>query len=241
VIDEWAAQLIAAPWINQDKPVGAPVSFGLHEFDLGYLFWRVLPLGESADVGSGRTVIDRQNGEQTYWPSAPVDTVVDMYRDFRRATPAAPLTWDPVAQARHERLRAPFPGRVTQLRLADGRLRIARGMKGDGTPVPHPIVRDFLDGLPVELRERGYDRCSEVAAISDLLYADDARRPLAGEPPLTLGLVRDELLRGADLVTYRIREPADPLGGQPVPPCLSCQALLRHCGFALQAPTEVGS
>jgi hypothetical protein len=111
-------------------------------------------------------------------------------------------------------------------------------MKGEGVPTPHPIVRDFLAGLPVELRERGHDRCAELAAISDTLYAEDARREAAGEPPLTVEAVRTDLLRGADLVTYRISEPDDPLGGQPVPPCLSCQALLRHCGFTLQAPEE---
>jgi hypothetical protein len=234
VIDEWAAQLIAAPWLNQDKRAGARRTFGTHEFDLGYVFWRILPLGEAEDVGSGRTVVDRQNGEQTYWPSVPVSGVVEMYRDYRRENPVPTLTWDPVAQARHDRVRAPFPSRVTHLRLADGRLRIARTMKGEGTPQPHPIVREFLDRLPVELRERGHDRCSEVAAISDALHAEDARRAAV----LSLDDARTQVLRGADVVTYRVREPGDPLGGQPVPPCLSCQALLRHCGFGLQAPAE---
>jgi YwqJ-like deaminase len=227
VVDEWEARLIAAPWLNQDKPVGAGRTVGARVFDLGYVFWRVLPLGEAQDVGSGRTVVDRHNGEQTYWPSAPVDTVIEMYREYRSEHPVAPLTWDPVAQARHDRVRAPFPSRVTHLRLADGRLRIARTMKGDGTPVPHPVVAQFLAGLPVGRRERGYDRCAEVAAISDALYA-------AGPQPAPL-----DVFRGAEIVTYRVQEPGDPLGGQPVPPCLSCQALLRHCGFALQAPTEV--
>lgn len=240
MIDQWEAQLIAAPWVSQDKPVGAMRTFGMREFDLGYVFWRVLPLGAAEDVGSGRAVVDRVNGELTHWPSAPVDTVVEMYQRYRAGTPVAPLTWDPVAQARHDRRRAGFPAQVTHLRLADGRLRIARSMTGDGTPNPHPIVRDFLAGLPPELRERGHDRCAELAAISDALYAEDARREAAGQPALTVDAVRTELLRGADLVTYRIREPEDPLGGLPAPPCLSCQALLRHCGFALQAPEEPG-
>jgi hypothetical protein len=218
VIDEWEAQLIAAPWLNQDKPVGARRAFGQHEFDLGYVFWRVLPLGDAEDVGSARTVVDKSNGEQTYWPSVPVTTVVEMYREYRQEHPLAPLTWDPVAQARHDRGHAGYPSRVTHLRLAAGLQRIARSMKGDATPNPHPTVREFLDQLPVELRERGYDRCSEVAAVSDALYASQD-------------------LRGADIVTYRVSEPGDPLSGQPVPPCLSCQALLRHLGFALQEPS----
>jgi hypothetical protein len=238
MVDEWEAQLIAAAWVHQDKPVGAARTVGMHEFELGYVFWRVLPLGLAEDVGSGRAIVDRGTGELTYWPSAPVPTVVELYRAHRAEYPAAPLTWDPVAQARHDRLRVSYPAHVTQLRLADGRLRIGHSMKGDGIPRPHAIVREFLDRLPVELRERGHDRCAEVAAISDTLYAEDARRGAAGEPPVSLTEVRDQLLRGADLVTYRIREPDDPLGGQPTPPCLSCQALLRHCGFTLRPPSE---
>jgi hypothetical protein len=232
VIDEWEARLIAAPWLNQDKPIGAGRASGQHEFDLGYVFWRVLPLGDPEDVGSGRTIVDRRTGEQTYWPSAPVTTVIEMYREYRRTNPVAPLTWDPVAQARRDRVRAPYPARVTHLRLPSGELRIGRSMKGDGTPAPHPIVREFLDQLRVELRERGYDRCSEVAAVSDALYAEDARR----QAPVTLDEVRTEMLRGAEIVSYRVREPDDPLGGQPAPPCLSCQALLGHLGFTLQEP-----
>jgi YwqJ-like deaminase len=238
VIGEWEAQLIAAPWISQDGSVGAGRAFGQREFDLGYVFWRVLPLGEGEDVGSGRTIIDRFNGEQTYWPSGPVDAVVEMYREYRRDHPVPELTWSPLAQARHDRRRVPYPSRITHLRLAGGRLRMSRTMKGDGTPNPHRIVREFLDGLPVRLRERGHERCSEVAALSDALHAEDARRTAAEEPALSLDEVRERVLRGADLVTYRLGEPDDPLNGQPVPPCLSCQALLRHCGFALQAPTE---
>ena len=241
MIDEWQAQLIAAAWLDQDKPVGQERAVGRYEFDLGYVFWRMLPAGESTAVGSARTVIDRYNGEQTYWPSVPAETVAEMYRGYRRENPVAPLTWDPLVRARHDRGRAPYPSRVTHLRLPDGRLRIAQSMKGEGTPNPHPVVRDILAGLPVALRERGNDRCSEVAAISDALYAEDARRIARGAAPVSLAEVGGELLRGADLVTYRITEPGDPLGGQPVPPCLSCQALLTGCGFALQAPTEVGS
>ncbi|HKT03697.1 MAG TPA: YwqJ-related putative deaminase [Rugosimonospora sp.] len=238
MIDEWGARLIAAAWLNQDQPVGAQRAYGQHEFDLGYVFWRVLPLGEARDVGAGRSVVDRDSGEQTYWPSVPAEAVADMYRQYRRAHPVAPLTWDPLVQARHDHTRAPYPSRVTHLRLAGGQLRMARTMKGDGSPNPHPVVRDFLAGLPVTQRERGYDRCSELAALSDAMHAEDAGRAARGEPPMTLAEVRERVLRGAELVTYRIREPADPLGGQPAPPCLSCQALLRHCGFALQAPTE---
>jgi hypothetical protein len=122
--------------------------------------------------------------------------------------------------------------------LADGRLRIGHSMKGDGTPRHHRLVQDFLDQLPPSQRERGNDRCAEAATLSDTLHAEDARRSLTDAAPLTVESADTELLRGASLVSYRIREPYDPLGGQPVSPCRSCQALLGHLGFTLQAPAE---
>jgi hypothetical protein len=227
VIDQWEARLIAAPWVNQDKPVGAARTSGMLEFDLGYVFWRISPPGESVDVGSGRAVVDRQNGELTYWPSVPAEDVAEQYRAYRTEIPVAPLTWDPVVRVRHDRIRAPYPQNVTHLRLADGRLRVGHSMKGDGTPNLHPLVAAFLTELPVAYRERGNDRCSEVAALSDTLHAAGA---------VSVQEVRTGVLRGADLVTYRIREPGDPAGGQPAAPCVSCLALLRHFGFALQSP-----
>lgn len=240
MINEREAREIVAPWVNQDKEIGDARTVGMQEFDLGWVFWRVLPPGTPEDVGSGRAVVDRSNGELTYWPSVPAENVIDLYREYRAETPAAPLTWDPVARARHDRLRAPFPENVTHLRLADGRLRIGRSMKGDASPDLHPLVRDFFLQLPVQRRMRGSDRCSELAVISDTLHAEDSRRSAAGEPPLTAELVSDELLRGADLVTFQVREPGDPRSGQPTAPCLSCQALLEHFGFAGPTPTEDG-
>lgn len=236
MIGEWEAKLIAAPWAYQDKAVGVTRALGMHEFDLGYVFWRQLPPGDQAGLGAGQIVVDKQNGELTYWPSVQPQEVAEQYREFRREAPVAPLTWDPVARAEHDRLRATFPENVTHLRLADGRLRRGRTMKGRGTPNLHPLVGAFLADLPVAFRERGNDRCSEVATLSDLLHAEDARRAAAGQPSVTLDEARTVLLRGAEVVTYKVREPGDPTGGQTAPPCVSCLALLRHFGFTLQAP-----
>jgi YwqJ-like deaminase len=227
VIDQWEAQLIAAPWVFQGKPVGAPRTSGMLEFDLGYVFWRVSPLGQPEDVGAARAVVDKVNGELTYWPSVEAEAVAERYRAFRSQTPPAPLTWDPVVRARHDRIRAPYPENVTHLRLADGRLRIGHSMKGDGEPNLHPFVAAFLADLPAAYRERGNDRCSEVAVLSDILHA---------ERTVSVEEARTGVLRDAELVTYRIREPGDPTGGEPTAPCVSCVALLRHFGFALQPP-----
>ncbi|KWX05144.1 hypothetical protein TH66_04310 [Carbonactinospora thermoautotrophica] len=114
-----------------------------------------------------------------------------------------------------------------------GRLLRVRSKKGDGELNHHPLVREFLEALPVEYRERGYDRCAEAAALSDALHEEDARRRAAGLPPITLEEARTAFFRGANVVTYRVREPGDPVGGQDGPPCLSCLLLLRYFGFQL--------
>lgn len=229
MIDRWEAQLIAASWVYQGARPGAAPGIGIDEFDLGYVCWRA---GTREPLGAGRVVVDRTNGELTHWPSVPAEVVAQRYRAYRAEYPASPLTWDPVARARHDRLRAPFPENVTHLRLADGRLRTARSMRGGGTPNLHPLVRAARDQQPLGSWVRGSDRCSEVAVLSDLLHAEDARRVAAGAPRLSTQVVRDELLRGANLVTYQVREPGDPLDGRPALPCGSCQALLHGLGFA---------
>lgn len=232
MIARWEAMLIAGAWLYQGARPGETPAVGVSEFDLGFVLWRIPADGGRGAFGAGKVVVDRHSGELTDWPSLPAEVVAERYRAYRQRTPVAPLTWDPLVQARHDRLRAPFPQQVTQVRLVDGRLRTARGMKGDGTPDLHPLVGEALDEVPAERRVRGDDRCSEVAAFSDLLHAEDARRSAAGEPVVTLAEARSELLAAADLVTYQVREPDDPLNGQSAPPCISCQVWLRRFGFA---------
>ncbi len=77
-----------------------------------------------------------------------------------------------------------------------------------------------------------------MEAISDAPHAEDARRAAGGQPPISIDEARAEWFRGAEVVTYRVREPGDPTGGQPTPPWFSCMALLRHFGFALQSPDD---
>jgi YwqJ-like deaminase len=232
VITADEARLIAERWVAESGAAQA----GVHEFDVGYVVWGLdFPAIDDTTVGAGRGVIDKETGELSVWPSIPVEAVAAQYAAQRAAEPPAPRSWDPAEQARRDLRRLPVPAAVTHLTVGD-RLLIARSAKGDGTLIHHPLVADFLAALPVEHRERGYPRCSEAVALSDALHAEDALRQRSGAAPITLDEARTGLFRGADLVTYRVREAGDPVAGQPAPPCASCLQLLDHLGFALVAP-----
>ena len=187
-------------------------------------------------AGAGRGIIDRSTGELSVWPSLPVEMVIADYRKRQAARPPTTWTWDPAEQARWDLRHVATPTNVSHLRLTD-RLVISRSVKGDAEPRHHRLVHDFFrTGLTVEFRERGYDRCSEAAALSDALHAEDARRNSVGDPAITLEEAGTRLFGGTDMVTYRVRESGDPVAGTTTPPCLSCAMLLRHFGFGLEPP-----
>ncbi|WP_067068590.1 YwqJ-related putative deaminase [Carbonactinospora thermoautotrophica] len=226
------AQQFAEQWVAQGAPPGAAPRAAVYEFDLGYVVWPQDPPGAPPLVGAGRGVIDKETGELSVFPSVPVEMVVEQYRQRRAQNPPPPRTFDPAAELRRDLRRKAAPATVAHLTIG-GRLLRVRSKKGDGELNHHPLVREFLEALPVEYRERGYDRCAEAAALSDALHEEDARRRAAGLPPITLEEARTAFFRGANVVTYRVREPGDPVGGQDGPPCLSCLLLLRYFGFQL--------
>ncbi len=214
----------------------APWRIEIQEFDVGYVGWGVPPLGAPGGVGAGTTVVDRDTGEVSVWPSFPADSVIRMYREDRARRIPAPRTWDPAVAARRALSRAPYPATVTHLTLSDGRVITGESMKGDGEPHLHPLVRQALAAVPQEAWERGRDRCSQIAALSDALHRVDAQRAADGLPTVTAQQARNEIFAGADVVTHRIRESDDPLAGRPAQPCVSCFVVLDAFGFTLQSP-----
>jgi hypothetical protein len=236
MISREEAEHIAAKWVSDSLPSGTSSTSGIHEFDLGYVV-SVQPQDEP--IWFSRAIIDKGTGELSVWPPLPLETVIAQYR-ARQATRQPTLwTWDPAEQARWDLRHVATPANITHLRLPD-RLVIARSVKGDREPRHHRLVLDFFRTGPApEHRERGSDRCSEPAALSDALHAEDARRSSIGEPPIELEEARTGLFRGADLVTYRVRESGDPVAGTTAPPCVSCATLLRHLGFQLRPPVVV--
>ena len=230
---------MAEKWVNDSAPVGVTLTAMVHEFDLGYVVSARQEPGAPARFGAGWGVIDKDTGEFSVWPSLPVEKIIERYRARRASRPPTQWTWHPAAQARWDLEQVGTPSTVTHLRFPDRRLT-ARSVKGDEPPNHHRLVAQFMDELPVEHRERGYERCSEAAAISDALHAEDARRQSAGEPLITIEQARTTLFGGVSIVTYRVREPADPVAGESAPPCVSCAMLERHFGFHLIPPAGIG-
>ncbi|GAA3386869.1 YwqJ-related putative deaminase [Cryptosporangium minutisporangium] len=228
------ARRIAARWVAESSPDLSPQ---LYEFDAGFVVWGA---GAEPQLGAGRGVIDRETGELSVWPALPVEVVAQRYRAALPAQSALPLPrpdGDQLTQVRRDLDRVGTPATITYL-LLDGPPVTARSVKGDSAPQHHPLVEDALQRLPVEFRERGYQRCSEVVALSVALLAEDARRAGVGAPPTTLDEARKRVFRGAELVTYRVREPADPQDAVAGAPCLSCLAMLAYFGFDVAPPED---
>jgi hypothetical protein len=229
------ARRIAARWVAESGPDLSPQ---VHEFEAGYVVQGVEPAGGAPRLGAGRGVIDRQTGELTVWPALPVEIVAQHYRSERAAFPRPRPVSDQLVQVRRDLNRVGPPATITYL-LLDGPPVTARSVKGDSAPQHHPLVQDALDRLPLEFRERGYERCSEVVAFSAALLAEDARRARAPRQATTLEEARNQVFRGAELVTYRVREPADPHDAVPSAPCLSCLAMLAYFGFDVAPPEDL--
>lgn len=104
------------------------------------------------------------------------------------------------------------------------------GSRSESAPTLHPLVRDFLDALPITQRERFTGRCPEAALLSQYLATvDSGRSRRASRKPLSHSEAR-RALKHAKLTTRRIREDGDPEHGSFAPPCRSCAPLLAHFG-----------
>jgi hypothetical protein len=227
------AELIADKWVNDSAPTGVSFAVTVHEFDLGYVVSARPQPGSAPVFGTGLGVIDRYTGERSSWPDLPVQSIIDRYRARRSARPQTVWTWNPADRARWDLRHAATPSTITHLQFAD-REMTARSVKGDEPPRHHRLVMEFMqEELSAADRVRGYERCSEAAAISDALHAEDAFRQSIVAPPITLAEARDDLFGSATMVTYRVREPGDPAAGTAAPPCRSCAELARHFGITL--------
>jgi hypothetical protein len=235
------AELIAEKWVNDSAPAGVSFTVTVYEFDLGYVVSARQQPGSAPLFGTGLGIIDRYTGERSVWPGLPMQSIIARYRARRAARPQRVWTWSPADRARWDLRNVATPSNVSHLQLAERQVS-ARSVKGDEPPRHHRLVVESMrDELRVADRVRGYERCSEAAAISDALHAEDARRPLVVAPPITLAEARAELFGRATLTTLRVREPDDPVAGTSAPPCRSCAKLARHLGLALVPRSGAGS
>jgi hypothetical protein len=238
VITREDAGEIAAGWARRESlERGYECTPSVAEFDLGFVVWTVRPRTVLPVPGdSPRTVIDRDTGLLSLWPSIPPDAVAEAYREHRPDLVAQRRTLDPEVELRRNARRRPSPATAAHITV-DGRLFIGRGAKGDQRIEHHPLVTAFLGSVPRGRLVRGADRHAELIALSDLLHEADRARAGAGGPPVTLDDMR-AWLRTASFTSFFIRESGDPLAGTPSRPCETCTAALVD--FALLPWSELG-
>ncbi|XVV12753.1 SUKH-3 domain-containing protein [Actinoplanes sp. CA-131856] len=203
------AEEIAARWARGQD--GEPE---IAEFDLGYVIWTRPPSTVLPVPGDGsRTVIDRETGVLSTWPSVPTEEIAAIYRERR---PLPPGTVDPAVSLLRLTRRSPVPTTVAHLTAGD-RLFRAQGVKGDQEINHHPLVRRRLDEKDPAARVRGAERHAELVALSDALHSRG--------PEITLDEARAWLLHSR-FQAFLVRDQGDPCGGAEIRPCETCIALL---------------
>jgi hypothetical protein len=110
------------------------------------------------------------------------------------------------------------------------------GSKADSPPELHPLIGDFLQGLPAGDRERHLGRCPEAVLLSRFVHlAEESRTGRKAGRTFTVGDAR-KALKGARLTARHVREDGDPRHGDYAPPCRSCARLLEHFGVTAGDP-----
>ena len=153
--------------------------------------------------------------------------------EFGPQAPAAVGVPGPVPVLRHRR-DGILPAVAAALSVG-GQTLTCTGSKAAREPRLHPLVRDFLDSLGPEQRERYAGRCPEAVLLSRYLTTAEAARG-THRTPMTPSEAR-RVLAHARITARRIREDGDPWHGSYAPPCRSCAALLAHFGVRAVDPT----
>ncbi|MFF5177577.1 SUKH-3 domain-containing protein [Micromonospora sp. NPDC000316] len=235
MIDRHQAEQLAATWARRDSQrLGYECSALVDEFDLGYVITSVVPTEVRTIPGDlPTTVIDKQTGTVTTWPRVPSTVVAEMYRRSQPVGPTAPRTVDPSTLLAREIHRLPAPNTAAHLTI-DGRIWTAQGAKG-GVPLNHhPLVRSYLDELPLGELVRGGEAHAEMIVVSDVLHEYDHRRAAEGIAPMGRAEAA-ALLDSARFEIFRIREPGDSVGGPADRPCDSCLEFLVRVGVFPEA------
>lgn len=213
-VNQAEADELARRWVSRAAPGAEAV---LHEFARGWVISARFPVGGPDPTGVPNMVLDRESGELVVGGTRPPSDIAEWYQ--RGSRPSA----DPTAGPRVH------PATMSRLAI-DGRSRVARSLRADTDRPLHPVVATFFDTMPPEYRERGCERSSEAVVFSDLFHSEDDARAEAGLPALTLSDARD-LVRGARVDTFRIREDADPANGTAVRPALPVLLFLDYLGL----------
>jgi RHS repeat-associated protein len=111
----------------------------------------------------------------------------------------------------------PRPGAAGALVGRDNQIAVSRSVKGGLQPLQHPSVQEALDAVPLDLRTPWHGMCVEPQCVSQMLSA--------GANP-----------RGGVMSTALVRARGNPLHGTALPPCSSCQHVLRQFEISWVAP-----
>ncbi len=188
MISHAEADAVAGVWAGHDAARhGRGFAARVVEFDVGYLV-RSVPSGDGPVLPGDLTptVIDRETGELTTWPSLPDPVVQEQYRAHRSRRSGAVRTADPAVQLRREISRSGPPATVSHLSTPAG-VVTARGAKGDQELRHHRLVREHLRAQP--RLTRGAERHAELIVVSDALHEADRQRAAAGLPAFVMRVV----------------------------------------------------
>ena len=198
-LDRTDAEQRAQQWVESVAPGAEAV---LYEFDLGWVISARFPPTTPYPLGLPSMVLDRESGELVVGGTIPPEDIAEWYaRGFQ--PPEQELPDGPQSRT--------YPSTMSKLTIAE-RSWVARSRRSDTDRILHPIVSTFFDAMPPEYKERGVERSAEAAVFSEMFIAEEIARAEAGRPRLSLEDAR-ELVQGARLETYRIREDDDPAAG----------------------------
>lgn len=210
------AEDLARTWVEDVCPGAEPV---LYEFARGW----VISARTHTGHGPPSMILDRDTGQLVIGGTLPPANLAAWYmRDFQPApAPAGPRR---------------YPATMSRLTIA-GRGRVALSLRSDTDQPLHPAVETFFGTMPAHYRERGAERSSEAVVFSELFRAEENARRAAGQPLMALPDLRD-LVCGARLETYRIREKDDPLSGSRLRSGLPVLLFLDYLGLSPDAAAD---
>jgi hypothetical protein len=136
----------------------------VEEFEHGWAIWTAPPTDVWPVIGDGnKTVLDRNTGEISHWPSWPVSTLAEVYATQRDTLRRAPIAHEPPPGATAVCLN------FVTIQAPDGRSWHQRSDNADLVPEHHPLVAQWLSSQPPAQVVRGAERHAHLFAISEAL------------------------------------------------------------------------
>ncbi len=160
-----ALRLAARYADSQTRSTGQAWRGMVEEFEHGWAVWVAPPPDVQPVIGAGnKTVLDRNTGLISHWPSWPVHTLAEVYSTERHKI------------RRQQIVHEPPPGatfavwNLVTILAPDGRNWRQRSDNGDRPSAHHPLVRQWLSAEPPDHVVRGAERHAHLFALSEALH-----------------------------------------------------------------------